>query len=151
GGDLACFDVDGNEQWRLNVQEKYGKFKIMHGMHVTPVLDGDRLYLALLTQGGMWVVAFDKANGREVWKAERPTDGHFEGEHSYASPFLWRRGNEAYLVVHGCDYATAHSLKDGSEIWRLGDLNPKDKYNSSLRFVASPAVSPDLIVVPTAK
>jgi len=150
-GDLVCFDVNGQEQWRLNVQDKYGKFKIMHGMHVTPVLDGDRLYVALLHQGGMWVLAFDKATGKEIWKAERPTDGRFEGEHSYASPFLWRNGNDAYLVVHGCDYATAHSLKDGSEIWRLGDLNPKENYNSTLRFVASPAVSPDLIVVPTAK
>jgi outer membrane protein assembly factor BamB len=55
------------------------------------------------------------------------------------------------MVVHGCDYCTAHRLSDGSEIWRLGDLNPKSKYDASLRFVASPVAVPDLIVVPTAK
>jgi outer membrane protein assembly factor BamB len=99
----------------------------------------------------MWVIALDKATGNEVWKVARPTDGRGEGEHSYASPCLWHNGKDEYLVVHGCDYATAHRLTDGSEIWRLGDLNPKDHYDRSLRFVASPVASANLIVVPTAK
>jgi len=150
-GDLACFDLDGNEAWKFNAQERYGNFRIMHGMHVTPLLHEDRLYLPLLHSNGMWVLAFDKANGKEVWKVERKTDGRGEGEHSYASPCLWRRGNDAYLVVHGCDYTTAHQLSDGAEIWRLGDLNPKGNYNATLRFVASPLATPEMIIVPTAK
>jgi outer membrane protein assembly factor BamB len=64
---------------------------------------------------------------------------------------MWRKGNDAYLIAHGDDYATAHKLTDGSEIWRVGGLNPKDHYRGDLRFVASPGVSPDLIVVPSAK
>ena len=64
---------------------------------------------------------------------------------------MWHKGSEAYLVAHGNDYATAHSLKDGSEIWRVGDLNPKGKYNPTLRFVATPVCTPELIVVPSAK
>lgn len=150
-GDFACFDVDGKSVWNFNAQERYGQFKIMHGMHVTPLLDGDRLYVSLLHQNGQWVVALDKKTGKEVWKVARPTDGEFEGEHSYASPTLWQRGGDRYLVVHGCDYTTAHRLNDGSEIWRLGDLNSRTKYDRTFRLVASPAVSPDLIVVPTAK
>jgi outer membrane protein assembly factor BamB len=67
---------------------------------------------------------------------------------------LWRNGKDAYLVVLGCDYCTAHSLKDGSEIWRVGDINPqapKQKYNSAYRIIATPAVAADVIVVPTAR
>jgi outer membrane protein assembly factor BamB len=150
-GDFVCFDFEGKEIWRFNAQERYGKFQIQHGMHVTPLLHGDRLYLSLLHAGGMWVIALDKATGNEVWKVARPTDGRGEGQHSYASPCLWHNDKEEYLVVHGCDYATAHRLSDGSEIWRLGDLNPKSRYDRSLRFVASPVAMPDLIVVPTAK
>jgi outer membrane protein assembly factor BamB len=150
-GDCGCFDFDGKEVWKFNAQERYGKFNIMHGMHTTPVLHGDRLYLALLHEGGQWVLALEKATGKDVWKVERPTDGVFEGRHGYASPVLWSNGKDEYLLVHGCDYATAHKLSDGSEIWRLGDLNPKSEYRRDLRMVATPAISPDLIVVPTAK
>jgi outer membrane protein assembly factor BamB len=150
-GDLACFDFDGNESWRFNAQERYGRFNIQHGMHSTPLLDGDRLYVQLLHGNGFHVIALDKATGKEIWKIERPSDGRGEGKHSYASPVLWRKGKDAYLIVHGCDYATAHRLDDGREIWRVGGLNPKDHYNATLRFVTSPLATPDLIVVPTAK
>jgi outer membrane protein assembly factor BamB len=150
-GDFACFDFQGREIWHFNAQERYGKFDIWWGMHVTPLLYGDRLYHALLHSGGWWVIALDKATGKEIWKVNRQTDATNECQQAYASPCMWNSGAAEYLVVHGCDYATAHSLKDGSEIWRLGDLNPKAKYNGFLRFVATPAVSSDLIVVPTAK
>src|SRR5262245_38071596 len=150
-GDLVCVDFEGQEVWRFNAQERYGKFRIGHGMHVTPYLHGDRLYLALLHSGGHWIVALDKATGKEVWKVQRKSDAHSENEHSYASPFVWQNGTDAYLVVHGNDYTTAHRLTDGSEVWRLTGLNPHEKYHPTLRFVASPGVAADVIVVPTAK
>jgi outer membrane protein assembly factor BamB len=150
-GELACYDLDGKEVWKFNTQDRYGKFKIQFGLHSTPLLDGDRLYLQLIHSGGAWVIAVDKATGADVWKVKRPSDGRDECEHSYASVTLWRKGKDAFLIAHGNDYATGHSLEDGRELWRVGGLNPKTRYNPTLRFVASPAVSPDLIVVPSAK
>jgi len=152
-GHLDCFDIDGKEVWKLDVQEKYGQFRIQHGFHNTPLLDGDRLYMNLLHSNAWLVLALDKMTGKEVWKHERKSDAYAENEQSYCSPSIWRKGGEAYLVVHGNDYCTAHSLDDGREIWRLGDLNPppQGRYNTTLRFVASPVVSEDVIVVPTAK
>jgi outer membrane protein assembly factor BamB len=150
-GELACFDFDGKEVWKFNLQDRYGKFRIQFGLHSTPVLDGDRLYLQLIHSGGGQVIALDKATGKEIWKVKRPSDGTQECEHSYASATLWRNGKDAVLVAHGNDYATGHSLDDGHELWRVGGLNPKSKYNFTLRFVSTPAVSPDLIVVPSAK
>ncbi|MBY0521924.1 MAG: PQQ-binding-like beta-propeller repeat protein [Gemmataceae bacterium] len=150
-GDFACCDFEGRVVWNFNAQDRYGKFDILHGMHVTPLLDGDRLYLSLLHAASAWVVALDKATGKDVWKVARPTDGNFEGTHSYASPTMYRKGDTAYVVVHGADYTTAHNLKDGSEFWRLGDLNSKTKYDSTFRMVASPTVTSDLILIPTCK
>jgi outer membrane protein assembly factor BamB len=152
-GDLACFDLDGKEVWHRNVQEDYGRFNTYHGFHTSPLLYGDRLYLQLIhsnTKPGL-VLALDKATGKEVWKVERKSDGNTENEHSYATPTVWRKGDKAYLITHGNDYAVGHRLEDGGEIWRVGDLNPKDRYNKFLRFVASPVATPDLIVIPTAK
>ena len=150
-GDFACFDFDGKEIWKFNAQKRYGKFDIQFGMHSTPVLYGDRLYFQLIHSGGARVVAVDKTDGNTVWEVARKSDGTDENEHSYASPVLWSKGKDAYLVTHGNDYAVAFGLKDGSEIWRLGDLNPRKRYNRTLRFVASPVATPDLIVVPSAK
>jgi outer membrane protein assembly factor BamB len=150
-GDFACFDFDGKEIWKFNAQERYGKFQIGYGIHNTPLLYGDRLYFQLIHDNAALVIALDKSDGKEVWKVERKSDGTAENKHSYASPVLWKNGKEAYLISHGNDYAIAHRLEDGKEIWRLADLNPKSKYDPTLRFVSSPVATPELIVVPSAK
>lgn len=150
-GDLACVDFEGNIIWKVSLPERYGKFRYQFGMHMTPVLHGDQLYIQLIHSVPAYVIALEKATGKEVWKQERKSDGRAECEHSYASPVIWQNGEKAYLVAHGNDYATAHDLKDGSEIWRLGDLNPKSKYNATLRFVTTPLATKDLIIIPTAK
>ncbi len=150
-GDLACFTADGEPVWAFNLQDRYGKFEIQFGMTSTPVLDGDRLYLQLLHSGGYYVLALDKKTGEEVWRADRPSDARAECEHSYASPVIYRDGQLQLLITHGCDYVVAHRLSDGKEIWRCGGLNPKGRYNPTLRFVASPVAVPDLIIVPSAK
>jgi hypothetical protein len=150
-GDLACYDFEGKQVWSFNVQKKYGKFSIQHGMHVTPVLHGDRVFLALLTNGGHWVLAFDKATGNEVWKHERVSDAEGESREAYTTPVLWKNGAEMNLVVLGADYTTGHRLSDGSEVWRLTDLNPKSNYARNFRIIASPVVGPNELVVATAR
>jgi len=150
-GDFAAFDFSGKEVWRFNAQERYGKFSYDFGMHTTPVLHEGRLYLQLIHPRQQAVIALDAATGQEVWKVNRPSDGKAECLNSYATPCLWVRGSDARLITHGNDYAIAHSLADGKEVWRLGDLNPKDRYNATLRFVTSPVAVADLIVIPTAK
>ncbi|MSQ96279.1 MAG: pyrrolo-quinoline quinone [Gemmataceae bacterium] len=148
-GDMACFDFDGKQVWSFNAQKRYGDFSIQHGMHVTPLLYGDHLYFALLTNGGHWVIALDKATGKEAWKVARPTDAQSESREAYTSPCLWKNGNELNLVILGCDYTTGHRLSDGKEVWRLGDLNPKN--SGAHRIIASPVASGADLVVPTCR
>jgi outer membrane protein assembly factor BamB len=150
-GQLGCYDFKGREVWNFNLQDRFGKFNIAFGMTSTPVLDGDLLYFQLIHTNGAAVVALDKATGNTVWNQKRPSDAIDECEHSYASPTLYRNGGTAYLLTHGADYVVAHSLQDGREIWRCGGLNPKNQYNATLRFVATPVATPGLIVVPSAK
>jgi outer membrane protein assembly factor BamB len=150
-GDVACLDADGNEVWKFNAQERYGRFKTGYGMHTTPALYAGRLYFQLIHDNGQLVLCLDASTGKEVWKADRRSDGYAENKHSYASPSVWTDGKSALLVTHGNDYTIGHDLKDGSEVWRVEGLNPKGNYNATLRFVASPVCTPDLIVIPTAK
>ncbi len=156
-GMLGCYTVDGKEVWKLDVQSRYGKLSIAFGMTSTPVLDNGRLYVQLIHGEGnpktreAMVVCLEATTGNQIWKQDRPSDGSDECEHSYASPILYRDSERAFLLSHGADYIVAHDLNDGHELWRIGDLNPKGKYNSTLRFVASPVAVPGMIVVPSAK
>jgi outer membrane protein assembly factor BamB len=150
-GAVACHDFEGREVWKFDAQERYGRFEILHGVHNTPLLQGGRLYLALLHANGHWVIALDKATGKEVWKVERGSDAVGVSREAYASPCLWNDGKQTSLVVLGCDYATGHRLADGGEIWRLGDLNPRASYNTTLQLIASPVATPNMLLVPTAK
>ena len=156
-GTLGCYTVDGKEVWKFNVQDRYGKFKIQFGLTSTPVLDGGRLFLQLIHGDGnasteeALVVSLDAASGKELWKSGRVTGAHTENEHSYASPILYRDDKHEFLLTHGADFAIAHDLKDGHEIFRCGDLNPQGTYHPTLRFVASPVANDGYIVLPTAK
>lgn len=156
-GDLVCYDFQGNEVWRVDLQDRYGKFNIAFGMTATPILDGDRLYIQLIHGEGnpetreAVVACIDKNTGKEIWRADRPSDAIKECEHSYASPTIYRDGQHAYLLTHGADYVVAHDLDTGRELWRSGGLNLPGRYNPTLRFVASPTVADGLIVVPSAK
>lgn len=151
-GVLTCRDPEGRETWTVDLQERYGKFNIAFGMTSTPVLDGDRLYIMCMYTGASYIACLDKNTGEGIWKHDRTSDAVEECEHSYASPVLYRDGSREFLLAHGADYVTAHSLEDGSEIFRCGRLNGKDKsYNPTLRFVASPSGNEGIIVVPSAK
>jgi outer membrane protein assembly factor BamB len=167
-GEAGCYTKDGQEVWKLDLEDRYGysgkqdgsaprKFNIAFGMTSTPVLDKGRLYFQFIHGEGnpdtreATVVCLDAASGDLVWKVERPSEGHSENEHSYASPVLYRDNEREFLLTHGCDWVVAHDLKDGHEIWRCGDLNPKGAYEPTLRFVASPVAVPGYIVVPSAK
>ncbi|MDX1928775.1 MAG: PQQ-binding-like beta-propeller repeat protein [Pirellulaceae bacterium] len=163
-GVLACFDIDGNEVWKFDTGERFGKIDIQFGMTSTPVLDGDNLYLQLIhgamrrddnTRTGK-VIKLDKLTGKTVWEVDRVTNADFECKHSYASPFIYNDGKRKFLVVHGADCTTGHALDDGHELWRFGKLNGPTQHNSkqhdpTFRFVASPLVVPGLIVIPTCK
>jgi len=156
-GILGCYTVDGEEVWKFDVQDRYGKLEIAFGLTATPVLDKGVLYQQLIHGDGdastreACVIALDAGTGKEIWKVDRPSDAHSENESSYASAVLYDDGVNKLLLSHGADFVVAHDLKDGHELWRCGDLNKKSNYDPTLRFVASPAVAKGLIVVPSAK
>ncbi|MEM7454150.1 MAG: PQQ-binding-like beta-propeller repeat protein [Planctomycetota bacterium] len=159
-GVLHCFTVEGELVWKKDLQAEYGEFQIQFGMTSTPVLDEGRLYLQLIhgemkrgsteTSKGH-VIALDAETGDEIWRHLRETEAYFENLHSYASPLVYRDSDHSFLVTHGADYAIAHSLDDGSELWRCGGLNPVEDYNPFLRLVASPVFMDGIIIIPSAK
>ncbi len=152
-GLLSSFDWNGTARWHVNLAERYGAPNMFFGLSTSPLIVGDRLFLQLLHTDAQWVIALDKATGKELWKHERSTDAEGECLHAYTSVVPFRNADNApaALLVHGADYLTAHDFADGRELWRSETVNPKDNYNSFFRLVASPVSAEGLVVVPTAK
>ena len=151
-GDFVCFDFDGKEIWRCNLQERYGTFKQnWGGIHTSPLLEGDRLYLSLLQANAALVVAIDKSTGAEVWKIQRQSDATGESKEAYTSPMIGTNGKEKYLITHGGDYTIAHRLSDGSEIGASATSIPRRSIAGIIVLLPPRPCSADLVVVPTAK
>lgn len=141
-GMLTSLDLDGKIVWQIDLQEKYVKFGLNWGYGSSPLLYEGLLIVPILhgwdNTGPSYLIAFDAATGKEVWKQERKTDAQKEGPDAYTTPMLMKYADRTEIIVVGGDYFTAHDPKTGNEIWRCGGLNPKqDKF---YRAVCSPAV-----------
>ncbi len=150
-GVVKAFDFAGEELWVYDLQREHGPFGILHGYSSSPLLLDDRLVIQVLhgfhTDDPSYLLALDKRSGRLLWRVERPTDAPREAPDAYTTPGLLERGGRREIVVTGADYVTGHDPGDGSELWRVGGLNPSA--NPMQRIVASPVVDGRRIYVPS--
>jgi len=150
-GVVTAFDLEGNELWSHSLQEEYGPFQHLWGYASSPLLHDGTLYVQVLhgfkARDPSYVVAYDAESGDVLWRVERPTDAPRESPDAYTTPLLIERGGQEILVISGGDYVTGHDLATGTELWRVGGLNPRGAPN--YRIVASPLLAGDRIIAPT--
>ena len=89
---------------------------------------GDSLFVQVLhgmrTDDPSYILRISKANGRTIWRQERPTIAQRESPDSYTTPAIVRHGNNLELVITGGDAVTGHDVNTGKELWRADALNP---------------------------
>ena len=150
-GVLKAFDFSGKELWMRDLQKDYGRFGIQWGYGSSPLLYHDALYVQVLhgmtTDDPSYVLRISKANGRTVWRQERPTTARRESPDAYTTPALLRYGTATEIVVTGGDVVTGHDVDTGRELWRAAGLNPTD--DPANRVVASPVVHGNLLFAPS--
>jgi outer membrane protein assembly factor BamB len=150
-GVLVCLDMDGQEIWRRNLQEDYGRFGLNWGYASSPLLYEDRLVIPVLhgnnTDDPSYVVAISKLTGKELWRTERPTDAPRESPDAYVTPQLLTLADRVEVILNGGDLVTGHDIQTGREIWRADVLNPDNSPN--YRIVPSCLIVGDLIIAPS--
>lgn len=146
-GLLVCLDRSGTLQWKRDLVEDYGAYVIRFGMASSPRLWGDLLYVACMTRGPSYVVALDKATGKEVWKTDRIFPAEDDAPDTYSSPVVLQTQRRISLLVAGRDHVNAYDLLTGKQLWQSGGLKIDSPYG---RIIASPAVSRSVVVVPSA-
>ena len=150
-GVIKAFDFEGRELWTRDIQKDYGQFGLQWGYGSSPLLFEDSLYVQVLhgndTDDPSYVLRISKANGRTIWRVERPTNARRESPDAYTTPALLRYGNAVEIVITGGDVVTGHDTNNGRELWRADGLNPGN--DSSQRIVASPVIHGEMIFAPS--
>ena len=150
-GVIKAFDFEGREIWARDIQRDYGQFGLQWGYGSSPLLFEDSLYVQVLhgndTDDPSYVLRISKANGRTIWRVERPTNARRESPDAYTTPALLRYGTSVEIVITGGDVVTGHDTNNGRELWRANGLNPDN--DASQRIVASPVIHGDLIFAPS--
>ncbi len=148
-GNLAGLDFKGGILWKTNLQERFGRDTLFWDIGTSPVLTEKHVIVAVMNEGGSYLVALDKESGRLGWKVARDYDTPIEGDHSYATPIVVRRQGQERLVVWGGEHVTAHDVTNGKVLWSCGGFNPGRKgFEPS---VASALIVDDVLVVPFAR
>ncbi len=145
-GLLACFDTDGNEQWRVNLPEKYGENTLWWDLGTSPVLTSAGVCVAVMQSENSYLVTLDLKSGMEVWKQPRNYPCAEESDQAYTTPSVVDIAGREILVTWGADHLTGHDAKTGELVWECGGFNPKS--NRAWRVIASATVVDGMAFVP---
>jgi hypothetical protein len=145
-GTLACMDINGNERWKVNLQDRYGKDTLWWDLGTSPVLAGDRVIVAVVHEGPSYVVAFNLSDGEVAWKVEREYDNPQEADQAYTTPQLVNVDGKDVVVTWGADHLTGHDTASGDLLWESGGFNPNNE--GYWRVIASAAIGDGVAVVP---
>jgi outer membrane protein assembly factor BamB len=142
-GDLACYDFNGEKVWSVNMIERYGPYSIWWGHANSPVLlDGLLLSVCMqdpLRGGQSYVVAMDKATGKEKWFVKRDTGAKGEPADGYTTPLLYSHDGRVEMIVYGGLVLDAYDPATGKRLWHC-DVSKK-----SNRAISGPTLSGDTV------
>lgn len=126
---LYCLDMDGELIWKVNLGEMHTKHG--HGEGSSPVLHGDTLIVNWDHEEQSFLVAFDKATGKQKWRVER------DEVTSWATPIVVEHEGTSQLIVCGTDRVRSYDLETGKVLWQCGGL--------SANIVASPVAADGMV------
>lgn len=147
-GILTALDMNGKPLWRHDLQKAFGPFGLNWGYASSPLFYEGKIIVQVLhgmtTDDPSYLVCFDAASGKLLWKVDRPTDSPNEGPDAYTTPFPLKIGDRVHLIVSGGDYVTGHDPATGRELWRMGGFNPtRDQF---YRQICTPGAAGEILV-----
>lgn len=121
-GDLICFQIaDGKIVWSRDLKKDYGTKAALWGYAAHPLIDGDKL-LCLAGGEGSHIVAFNKHDGKEIWKSTTSP------EQGYSPPTILEYAGVRQLILYRPNAVSSIDPETGREYWSL----PYEASNGSI-------------------
>jgi len=144
-GEFRCLAADdGRTLWRLNFVKDYGALFFgetgpasgasRHGNTAAPLVEGDRIYVAVGGTTGASVVCFDKRDGKVVWRSQDDTPG-------YAPLYATDLGGVHQVLAYTAVALIGLDAASGSLLWRVPVKTPLG------RHITTPIVAGDRVTV----
>ncbi|MEP6672593.1 MAG: PQQ-binding-like beta-propeller repeat protein, partial [Chthoniobacter sp.] len=132
-GDAMCLHAaTGELLWRRDLAKDYAAAELQ--CRASPLVDGDRVILAIGGKPGACVVALDRNTGRDVWKAlDEPA--------ANSSPIMITAGGQRQLIVWTGESISSLNPATGATWWREGLKTSNNDDN------ATPVCSGDRLLV----
>lgn len=118
---VYCYDMAGTKLW----EKSPGEFHSKHGFCSSPLLYKNLVIVNCDQDAVAYVVAFDKATGEEVWRADRPNRTR-----SYCPPVVFEAAGKKQLVMTGSKCVAGYDPETGKQLWIVD--GPTEQFVSSM-------------------
>lgn len=111
---LHCLDLQGNVIW----QKDLGKMRTRNsfGEGSSPALYGQVLVVIWDHEGEDFIVALDKASGKELWRQVRDEPS------GWSTPLIVKHNNRLQAVVNGSRKIRSYDLATGKPVWECAGM-----------------------------
>lgn len=120
---VSAHDFAGNQVWQV----RPGVFASKHGFSSSPILFEDKVIVNCDHDGPGYIVALARADGRELWRIERPNNTR-----SYCAPMIRELAGKTQMVLSGTKCVTSYDPHDGKLIWMMD--GPTEQFVASLVY-----------------
>jgi outer membrane protein assembly factor BamB len=120
---ISAHDFSGKQVWQV----RPGLFSSKHGFCSSPIVFEDKVIVNCDHDGDGYIVALAKADGKELWRIERPNNTR-----SYCVPLIREIGGRTQMVLSGTMCVTSYDPRTGKLLWIID--GPTEQFVASLVF-----------------
>jgi outer membrane protein assembly factor BamB len=117
-GQILALNQKGDIVWRRHLGEEISPFDVQWGHSSSPVVYGDLLILLCDHAPASYLLALDKATGKERWRVDRG-----KGRSSYSTPLVVEGTFGSEVIVNSSERVDAYDPKTGAFLWHVGGSN----------------------------
>lgn len=107
---LTALDLAGKKVWEKTVGPYVPK-RYEYGYAPSPLLYDSLVIVAADYEKGGHLVAYNRADGKPVWRVDRPE------KYSFSSPVVAQVAGRDQLLLSGCEQVASYDPKTGKRIW----------------------------------